>query len=568
MDPARRKRRTVFICFWLASLSSSVFGCEPFQPEQTSGGVYCEVVTDFYCYSHLGTWNTSYPNMFNHTSYGQVSRFLDRFKYLFESGCSEHLFHFICFAAFPLCFPGQFYKVEPCRELCVAVREGCSASLSSDGREWPAELDCNQFPPHGSKICVWHGSSPCDPADEDSTTSSIPIEPPISTTGVADPLANCTSHLVRYPNWSAAYYGGISNCDENCHGVYLTTKQQRFTLVWITFWSLLCLLTSVITFLTCVLNYKQIQSPETPVYYIAFCYAFVALAYTTSIAFGKEKVICDGGIKNTLNESALVADGMRVPLCWLMFSFLYYFTLCSWMWWAVLNLEWLVCSVRSQPIGTKWRICSHIVGWGVPVVFLIVTLATKVVGGDPVLRTCWIRKHNELPFIIIPLLAVVIFSCVVIMIAFSRVTSLQRTFKESHMARTDIARITGLIQVGLYCTVYLLPMGILLCCYWYEYWYREQWERSYLECINNSVTCTSQQRPLFTVLMTKFAVSLLMGIVSITWILRRSSMRAWRKVCCVCYPAERGRADLHTIRQLAFTGERYTAQFSSSETSV
>ena len=568
MDPGRRKRKTVFTCFWLASIASSVLGCEPFQPDQTSDAVYCEQVNDHYCYVHLETWNTSYPNMFNHTNYLQASRFLDRFQSLFESECSEQLFHFICFAAFPLCFPGQFHKVEPCRELCVAVREGCSAWLSNNGREWPAELDCNQFPAHGSKICVWHGSSLCDSTDEDSTTSSIPTEPPISTTGAANPLANCTSHLVRYPEWSIAYYGGVSHCEENCHGVYLTTKQQSFTLVWITIWSLLCLLTSVITFLTCLLNFKQIQSPESPVYCIALCYAFVALAYTISIAIGKEKVICDGTIKNKLNESALVADGIRFPLCWLMFSVLYYFTLSSWMWWAVLNLEWLVCSVRSHSIGTKWRICSHFVSWGVPVVFLTVTLGTKVVGGDPVLRTCWIRKHNELPFLIIPLLAVVIFSCVVIMIAFSRVTSLQRTFKESHRAQSDIARITGLIQVGLYCTVFLLPMGILLCCYWYEYWYREQWEQSYLECVNNSVTCTTRQRPLFTVLMTKFAVSLAMGIISVMWVLRRSSLRAWRKVCCVCYSAERGRADLHTMRQLAFTGERYMAEFSSSETSV
>ena len=568
MDPQCGGTAKTLFVICLASLITPLLGCVPFDPDPVS---HCEPVAEVQTYCSNGddgVWNTSYPNVFNHTSYTQASKFLQDYANLFESGCSEHLSHFLCYAAFPLCFPGKFHKVEPCQEMCVAVRESCTPTLAGSGREWPPELDCNQFPPHHSTICVWHGKK-C-PITEDRAASLIPSVRPAITAASRKTLANCTGHLVRYPNTPHAQYGGINNCDENCHGVYLNEDEQSFHNVWMAIWSLLCLLVSVVTFLTCILNYKAIKSPESPVYYIAFSYFFMALSCTVSVAVGKDSIICNPTVKNKLNESALVVDGMQIPLCWVLFSFNYFFTLCSWMWWALLNLEWLICSVKSRSIGTKWRVCSHIVGWGVPIVFLLIALGTRSVGGDPILKTCWIRKYNEVPYLIGPLLTIIVFSCIVIMIAFSRVTSLQRRFRDLELDQSEVYRITTLIQVGLYCTIYLLPMGILLCCYWYEYWYRDQWEHSYIDCMHNTAACASQQKPIFNVVKTKFAVTLIMGILSVAWIFRKSSTRAWRKVCCICCPLsnDSARSERQTIRQLEFTNERFTARFSFSETSV
>ena len=554
--------RLAIACLYLC-LASIAHACKPFQPDSTAGAIRCEPVTHHRCIA-LGT-NTTYPNAFNHSTSKEASRFLDNLDDLFEANCSAELLHFLCFATFPFCSPG-FRKVEPCRELCIAVRESCTNALNRGGREWPVELNCNHFPQHTSRLCVWHGNTPCDSTPNALSTSSVATASPQGKP--QDPLANCTGHLVRYPNWSLAQYGDINRCQENCHGVYLTTSQQNFTLVWITIWSLVCLLLSVMTFLTCVVNFKQIQSPESSVYYIALCHAFIALAYTTSIALGKENVICNAAIKNKLNESGLIVDGIRFPFCALLFSLLYYFTLCSWMWWAILNLEWLVCTIRPNSIGTKWRICSHVVGWGVPMVFLLAVLGTRMIEGDPILRTCWVRKYNEVPFLITPLVTVVVLSSTVVLIAFTRVANTQRTFKESLAQRSDVSHITGLNQVRMYCTVFLFPMGILLCCYWYEFWYRWQWEHSYLECMNNSLKCTSPLRPLFAVFMTKFTATVSMGVISVLWVLKKSSLSAWKKACCVCFSTERTVISQQSIRQLDFTGERYATQFSWSETSV
>ena len=561
----------------LASLVTALaLGCTQrqtrFRPSSSAAGApLCELVepSKDLCPSKEGVWNTSFPNVFNHTNQQLASQFLNDFTDLFQSRCSEHLSHFLCYAVFPLCFSGTFPRVEPCQEMCVAVRENCMPFLNSNGRGWPPELDCNKFPPESSRLCVWNGKN-CELNHSDPASSLNPSSQPVRSSVMRKSLANCTGHLVPYPNFSHAQYGGIDNCDEHCHGVYLTAGEQDFNTVWRAIWSLLCLLASIVTVLTWVINYKAIKSPETPVYYIALCYSFVALSYTISIAVGKESIICDSAIKNSLNESALVVNGLHFPVCIALFSVTYFFTLASWIWWGLLNVEWLICSDKSRAFGIKWRICSQLVGWGVPVLYLLIALGTESVGGNSFLRTCWIRKQREVAYLISPLLTVIVFSSVVIIIAFTRVTKLQKVFKDADLDQEEVDRITTLIQVSLYCTVYLIPMGMLVCCYWYEYWFREQWEHSYINCLHNPSTCASSEKPIFNIIKTKFAVSLIMGILSGAWTFRKSSTRAWRKVCCVCCQVRKQDLDPEsdTVRQIHFTDEQLTTRFSFSETSV
>ena len=559
-------------CFAASLVTALSLGCEPFPPDATSDSPGCELVrpSKDLCPFQDGVWNTSYPNVFNHTSYSQASLFLSSFQGLVEARCSEHLSHFLCYAVFPLCFSGTFHKVEPCQEMCVAVRENCTPFLNRNGKEWPPELDCKRFPPDRSQICVWNGKN-CQPVHPEPAASLDPSEEPVTKSVTRKSLANCTGNLVRYPNLSYAQFGGIDNCDERCHGVYLTPEEQNFNTVWMAIWSLLSLLVSIVTFLTWVLNYKAIKSPETPVYYIVLCYSFVTLSYTISIAIGEESIICNPDIKNAMNESALVVNGLHFPLCIVLFSVTYFFTLSSWLWWALLNVEWLICSFKCHTVGVKWRICSQLVGWGVPVVFLLIALGTESVGGNSILRTCWIRKHKELSYLIGPLFTVIVFSCVVILIAFTRVTKLQRVLKNVDSNRDRVSHVTTIVQVGLYCTIYLLPMGVLLCCYWYDYLYREQWEHAYIECLHDPACHMPSQKPIFTVIKMKFAVSVIMGILSGAWIFRKSSTRAWQRVCCICCQSENQSMDMdhrETIRQLQFTHQPYPTRFSFSETSV
>lgn len=42
------------------------------------------------------------------------------------------------------CFSLSF--IQPCRSLCVAVRDSCAPVLACQGHPWPEALDCDRFP--------------------------------------------------------------------------------------------------------------------------------------------------------------------------------------------------------------------------------------------------------------------------------------------------------------------------------------------------------------------------------------------------------------------------------------
>lgn len=307
-------------------------------------------------------------------------------------------------------------------------------------------------------------------------------------------------------------------------------------MIWIAAWSLITLFVSAVIFLTCILNFKNIPSLEVPIYYIALCYAISALCYTLSVAIGSSSLICDSEFTNQFNESAIVVDGLSRPLCVSLFGLLYYFTACTWSWWAVLCVEWLLCSLRFANVSNRWKPCLHFAAWGLPLPFLVVAISLKHVSGDAVLHTCWIKKHQELPYLIVPLSLCLLWCSIIIIVCFARVMKLQKFTK--HKTRGDVVKQIEhqtLVRVGLYCTVYMLPMGTLLCVYFYEYWFRKQWELDYLRCsVLRLSDCANQTVPLLPLFLTKVTASLLMGIVSVFWVFKGSTLAAWKMVCCFC----------------------------------
>jgi len=69
----------------------------------------------------------------------------------------------------------------------------------------------------------------------------------------------------------------------------------------------------VVTFLTYILNFRKIPSLEAPIYYIALCYAIVALTYTVSVAVGRNALMCHHEFTNEFNNSLLEAEGLKNP---------------------------------------------------------------------------------------------------------------------------------------------------------------------------------------------------------------------------------------------------------------
>ncbi|KAI5608988.1 sizzled precursor, partial [Silurus asotus] len=67
----------------------------------------------------------------------------DGWRSLLQTGCHPQAQTFICSLIAPVCLDTF---IQPCRSLCLAVRDSCAPVLACHGHAWPEELDCDRFP--------------------------------------------------------------------------------------------------------------------------------------------------------------------------------------------------------------------------------------------------------------------------------------------------------------------------------------------------------------------------------------------------------------------------------------
>ena len=514
-----------------------------FQPDSS---VQCDVIENSLCQSTVSGLHfnsTSFPNIYNHRSQAEVEAFIAStgILHLRELDCSQYTSVFICTALYPLCYPRLFQRVEPCQELCMAVRESCAGPLyETTGLLWPESLDCSRFVPYGAEICVWNETSSCGPG-----TGDLPL-PTISTGSKPAPTVfpACTGRL-SVVNRTRATFGGVENCVEPCQGVYFEQDQQTLIMAWTSAVSILVLAVSILIIATFFLNYKKIHTLEHPIYCTVLCFGCLSLANIISFfALGRNSLLCDHSIQNPYNQSVLITEGYTNTACTIMFCITYYFTLCTWSWWLVLTVEWSVCSFKPCNIDGWWKkVLSHLLSWGLPIPFLISALITGAFSGDPVMQTCWIHKNYKVPFLIVPLSTAIGVCCVLLLVSFAKVVHLQKNkFKQQvSTGASDLVDPSLLVRVGYYITCHLIPMGILFGTYFYDYWFRLAWEATYLNCpssrpsLQSCETVPSSAKPSVPVYMVEMLCSLCMGIVSLFWVLRWRVLVTWKNVCCfVC----------------------------------
>lgn len=523
----------------------------------------CEELTYTPCLDVLNsstTYQTTFPNLLQHGSQQEAIATLNQTANITDilhsmpKDCSR----FICLLFFPVCTLGV-NPYHPCRELCTCVYEGCLRDLrSAHNWQWYDEIHCDplvsnadgmrcsSFPDTSCSV-----STPCTPPSSCTTspTSAANTLPPVhspslpNATGQLD--ANCTGQLVPHPDNTSAGFNGIHGCVESCSGAFLAKDQQSFVQGWIAVWSLLCLIFSTAVFLTFLLTCKKVRlSPSTPIYYLSLSYAFLSLVYIVTVAVGRDRIICNHDYTNEQNETALVTEGLKFPLCVTVFAFLYYATLCTWSWWLALSLQWAAACWLLGPLPPKYHVGSHLVGWGGPLVFLLSAVLSGNVSGDAILGMCWVRPGSELPFLVVPLLVVMVLNSAAILVCFGRIVYVQKHGKldnddsnglSTTTTTTNVVNTRSLMRIGLYSTVYLLAAGTLLCCYSYDHWFRPQWEYWYVHCRDDLAwgpVCSSVEGPRFPLFLVKFFASIAMGMVSLVWIANKSCYSAWRRVLC------------------------------------
>ena len=165
-------------------------------PTIPADGLTCEFLQESLC-RNAGYNVTATPNARGHETQNEASHEMASFMPLWtgETVCSNAIVHFLCSFYFPFCYKqgDNDATLMPCRNLCEAVRTGCEEEINNNtGSEWPAFLNCNEFPNFGEEILCFGPFDPSSltiPGGELSTSEPATSPSPNPTTAHSQPFA-------------------------------------------------------------------------------------------------------------------------------------------------------------------------------------------------------------------------------------------------------------------------------------------------------------------------------------------------------------------------------------------
>lgn len=523
--------------------------------------------------------STRLPNAFGQSSYEDVAAALDELQSSAAMNCSKNIEASLCKALLPPCNSEYLQAatqdetsslLPPCREVCLSSKRECEREVRRDYGcstvfKWPHDLSCDLL----------------DPCDGHSEATSL--APRLAEDGYEEFPSNeqcsitnpslCSGELIPYPSsgWEsvAISFGDLPNCSEPCVSIYFSESERRFANIWVMVCSLVCLLVSLAVSFIYAINYYTIKHPEVPIYYISLCYIMISsITLMCNVVKGYSSIVCDDRYKNSHNQSALIHDGLLHVACASSFALIYYFTLAAQTWWVVMTFEWTMCSVTRTYLSRKWMVGCHAVGWGFPVIFVTGAFVTQAISADPVTHICWVSTDVaalHLGLDVAPLLAALSLSSSLLLVGY--ITNLVCTKPSQRCASDAAGEIPHalLARSNIYSLAVLVLLGTELCCQWYVYAFKNIWETSFLKGMVHSIdsSCydsTELTFPHLSVLLVKFTVSMLVGVIAVGWVLRR-------ELCCRrrC-KLERRSVDLHTTSSSSFYPSLYTT--TSTEASL
>lgn len=207
-----------------------------------SQGRTCEPIRVELCRSR-GYNMTTMPNLAGHEFQKEADGHLSTFAPLVQYGCSSQLLLFLCAVLVPMCTDKVPEPIGPCRGLCVSVRERCLPVLQGFGYPWPPQMDCAKFPPHNSPAHM------CMEGDGE----DFPVRGGGGGAPLAGPLGGPLGGHLGMP------------AATRCHGYpagdpqHFSRADKQMAEVWLSIWSGLCFVSSVLALLTLRLGPAQAQ---------------------------------------------------------------------------------------------------------------------------------------------------------------------------------------------------------------------------------------------------------------------------------------------------------------------
>lgn len=217
--------------------------------------------------------------------------------------------------------------------------------------------------------------------------------------------------------------GNQVNCAMPCHSPYFSPTEQKVATFWITLFSCVCAVSTLLTLLTFISDTQRFQYPERCIIFLSACYLMVSLGFLLRLYVGHESVACDllaggsaGGssvgqlsrrvAQDAVHESASDSGELlsliryqntgQIPgNCLIIFWLLYYFGMCAAVWWVLLTFTWFLAA------GLKWSneaIDSyaqyfHLIAWFAPAIKAIIIVSIGSIDGDPLIGKAHLSIH-------------------------------------------------------------------------------------------------------------------------------------------------------------------------------
>ena len=196
--------------------------------------------------------------------------------------------------------------------------------------------------------------------------------------------------------------GGQSNCAFPCHSPYFTKAEQQNGHFWITCFSAVCAVCTLLTLATFISDPGRFRYPERCIIFLSACYLMVSVGFLLRHLVGHEHVACDSPADSQLPWTLIRYEntGQIPTYCLLIFWLLYFFGMCASLWWVMLTLTWFLAAALkwSSEAIESYSQYFHLIAWFTPAIKSILIVSSGAIDGEPFTGNFWIKNqfHNFL----------------------------------------------------------------------------------------------------------------------------------------------------------------------------
>ncbi|XP_053571240.1 frizzled-6 [Bombina bombina] len=480
----------------------SLFTCEPITVPKCMGMSYNM---------------TFFPNLMGHYDQDIAALRMKPFLPLLNLNCSPDVHSFLCRAFVPACTEPE-HVLLPCRSLCQRVYSDCKKLIDTFEITWPA---CDRL-------------EDCEGTQSSSGENGDPEGKHILSEKVHKDFGFwCPSHL-KTSQGTAYKFLGVDHCAPPCPNMHFKKEDLDFAKNFIGIISIICLCATLFTFLTFLIDVKRFRYPERPIIFYSVCYSIVSLIYFIGFLMGNS-ISCNEPNENLASGDTVVL-GSQNKACTIIFMLLYFCTMAGTIWWVMLTITWYLAA------GQKWS-CEaielksmwfHTVAWGIPGIFTIILLAMNKVEGDNISGVCFVGLYDQYIstyFVLLPLCLCVFIGLSLLLAGIVSLNNVRQVIQHDERNQKKLKKF--MIRIGVFSGMYLVPLVILLGCYVHEQIYRTTWETTWVadNCKDYRIPCPYQEgnpsRPNLGLFLTKYVMTLIVGISSIFWVGSKKTCSEW-----------------------------------------